>query len=636
MTTAYLAPFPVAKWFDNNGLPLASGIVTTYAAGTTTPIATYTDSTGSTPNPNPATLNFRGEMPLWLLPNVAYKIAVTDSNGNTIPGYPVDQILNAQLVTLYAGLDTGVQNAILLNFASSVPPNTNGQVLFFIPAFNNTGPVTVNVNGGGVQTILNPSGTQLGANQILAGQFTSIIYLNGIWQLYGGSGVGVNVGTFGAEFPLAAATTTDFGSAPGHNVLVTGNGISITSLGSSAQSVAPIYVGRFSGVNTIVNSNFLVLPGGLNITTQNGDAFIAEYMGGAAWRVLIYQPVAADGGNAQVKASDTAITSSTALTADPALQSNPLQVGQYEVEILLLFDSVTAGAGFAWRLDGTAADSRATLPMLNLGAVNGAAVASVTSPYGATISYATVSTPSGSNSVLYKGTMLVSTAGTLGVKWAQATSTASATTLRAGSYIITTPIGTGANSSATTRIYTTPGAAVETIPAGVNTCVIEVWGGSGGGGGKFVSGCLTAGGGGGGSGGYSRTSVSVTGDAGQTFDYTVGAAGVATGANGGASSVSSGTFSLATLTGFGGATGGSATSISTPGTGGAAGIATGGTAANTTGNAGGAGNNSGGGFGGLGGAGISGINDGGATGGRGGGNAAPVNGGVGIVVFSYS
>lgn len=90
--TAQLAPSLVAKFFDNNGVPLAFGFVYSYAAGTTTPQATYTDYTQTTQNTNPIQLNARGEASIWLDPTKAYKINLTDSLGNQIPGYPVDNI----------------------------------------------------------------------------------------------------------------------------------------------------------------------------------------------------------------------------------------------------------------------------------------------------------------------------------------------------------------------------------------------------------------------------------------------------------------------------------------------------------------------------------------------------------------
>jgi hypothetical protein len=90
--TTQLAPTPIFKAFDNAGLPLAFGFLYTYQAGTTTPQATYTDSTGGTPNPNPIQLNARGEAQIWLNPLQNYKFLLTDALGNQIPGWPVDNI----------------------------------------------------------------------------------------------------------------------------------------------------------------------------------------------------------------------------------------------------------------------------------------------------------------------------------------------------------------------------------------------------------------------------------------------------------------------------------------------------------------------------------------------------------------
>lgn len=87
---ALLAPDPMFRAYDNNNNPLAGGQLYTYQAGTTTPAATYTDSTAGTPNPNPVLLNARGEAPVWMNPTQAYKLVLKDASGNTI--WTVDQV----------------------------------------------------------------------------------------------------------------------------------------------------------------------------------------------------------------------------------------------------------------------------------------------------------------------------------------------------------------------------------------------------------------------------------------------------------------------------------------------------------------------------------------------------------------
>lgn len=81
------------------------GQLFSYVAGTTTPQATYTDSTGGTQNPNPVILNARGEAPVWLNPSQTYKFILEDALGNTLwtadnvpGGYTPGGALSAQII----------------------------------------------------------------------------------------------------------------------------------------------------------------------------------------------------------------------------------------------------------------------------------------------------------------------------------------------------------------------------------------------------------------------------------------------------------------------------------------------------------------------------------------------------------
>jgi hypothetical protein len=71
--------------------PLAHGLVYTYEAGTTTPKATYTTSTGDIENTNPILLDSEGFADIYL-GSGNYKIDVKDANGVSLPGYPVDDV----------------------------------------------------------------------------------------------------------------------------------------------------------------------------------------------------------------------------------------------------------------------------------------------------------------------------------------------------------------------------------------------------------------------------------------------------------------------------------------------------------------------------------------------------------------
>jgi hypothetical protein len=75
---ATLTPSAKQQFFDANGNPLAGGKLYTYAAGTTTPLVTYTNSDGITANTNPIILDSRGEANIWL-GSAAYKFKLTTS-----------------------------------------------------------------------------------------------------------------------------------------------------------------------------------------------------------------------------------------------------------------------------------------------------------------------------------------------------------------------------------------------------------------------------------------------------------------------------------------------------------------------------------------------------------------------------
>ena len=84
-----LSPAAKLQFTDITGAPLVGGFLYTYAAGTTTPLATYTDSSGTSLNSNPVVLNARGEASVWLGANT-YKFKLTDPNNTEI--WTVDNI----------------------------------------------------------------------------------------------------------------------------------------------------------------------------------------------------------------------------------------------------------------------------------------------------------------------------------------------------------------------------------------------------------------------------------------------------------------------------------------------------------------------------------------------------------------
>jgi parallel beta-helix repeat protein len=79
-----------AQFFDNNGNPLTGGKLFTYAAGTTTPAATYTSSSGNVAHTNPIILDSAGRVPsgeIWISNGVTYKFVIRDANDVLIGTY---------------------------------------------------------------------------------------------------------------------------------------------------------------------------------------------------------------------------------------------------------------------------------------------------------------------------------------------------------------------------------------------------------------------------------------------------------------------------------------------------------------------------------------------------------------------
>jgi hypothetical protein len=108
-----LSPLAGAGWqfFGNNGLPLAGGKLFSYAAGTTTPLATFTSVSGATPHANPIILDSAGRVPseVWLTAGSAYKFTLKTSADVEI--WTKDNI---------SGIDTGLRADLAASSGSSL------------------------------------------------------------------------------------------------------------------------------------------------------------------------------------------------------------------------------------------------------------------------------------------------------------------------------------------------------------------------------------------------------------------------------------------------------------------------------------------------------------------------------------
>jgi hypothetical protein len=77
---------------DASGDPVSGAKLYVYEAGTTTPVTTYADQGGVTPNAHPVVADSSGAFGDAFLPAGEYKIDLTTSGGTSLPGYPADDV----------------------------------------------------------------------------------------------------------------------------------------------------------------------------------------------------------------------------------------------------------------------------------------------------------------------------------------------------------------------------------------------------------------------------------------------------------------------------------------------------------------------------------------------------------------
>ena len=115
MSSVLLSPYGNGQqFFDDNGVPLAGGLIYTYQAGSSTPLVTYTENSGTVANANPIVLDASGRTPqqIWLLTGFSYKFVLQNS----------DAVLIQTLDNIYP---------ILQNAPASAPAVPSGAILLW-------------------------------------------------------------------------------------------------------------------------------------------------------------------------------------------------------------------------------------------------------------------------------------------------------------------------------------------------------------------------------------------------------------------------------------------------------------------------------------------------------------------------
>jgi hypothetical protein len=165
-----VAPVPPRITFlAADGTPLASGAVTTYLAGTTTPTNTWQDRGQTTLNTNPIVLDATGSALIWLDPAVVYKFEVKDALGATL--YTTDNISGSPPVT------DGDKGDITVSSSGTVWTIDNGVVTLAKMA-NLAANSIIGNNTGGATTPIALTTAQVAAMLQTTGTYTPTIQFN--------------------------------------------------------------------------------------------------------------------------------------------------------------------------------------------------------------------------------------------------------------------------------------------------------------------------------------------------------------------------------------------------------------------------------------------------------------------------
>jgi hypothetical protein len=263
--TVNLSPFAGvgAQFFDDNGDPLSGGKIFTYAAGTTTPKATYTDFTGGTPNANPIILDAAGRTPdeVWLNYGDAYKFILKTSTDITVGTYDnIDGIppININLVRLYgstSGYIDLVAPAVAGANTVTFPAATGTVALTSNPTFTGTAAfatITASENITGSKTI---SGRLLSASQTV--NIDQYLYMGGTGQM---------------KLPVGS-TAARAGAFSGTGQ-ISGTTLTITNVTSGALYIGATITGTGVTAGTRV-TDFLTGSGGIGTYTVDTSQTVA-------------------------------------------------------------------------------------------------------------------------------------------------------------------------------------------------------------------------------------------------------------------------------------------------------------------------------------------------------------------------
>lgn len=235
-----LSPVAKQQFIDNNDVPMANCELWTYKAGTSSMLATFSDSTGTAYNSNPIILDAGGRAEIWLDSSIAYKFVLLNRDGSVL--WTVDNINSSASSGLSVNVDT---------IAALKAINTTN----YTKAIANVAGYSALNDGGGGTFYFNSSSTLTDDGGIIIAPTTG----SGRWIREASSEI--NVAWYGANGDGSTNNTSIFQSADTYAVankcsLFIPNGtFNLTSNPGLASQVrfSPLAILKFSGFSLPIN-----------------------------------------------------------------------------------------------------------------------------------------------------------------------------------------------------------------------------------------------------------------------------------------------------------------------------------------------------------------------------------------------
>lgn len=284
------------QFFDDNGVPLNGGLIYTYAAGTTTPVATYTSSSGGTANANPIVLNSAGRTPaqIWLTEGNSYKFILQTSTGVTIKtddnifaSYALAKSVNVTVGLGASSVATNIQvgNTALAN-------NTTGS--------NNTA-IGYNAMAANVDGFQNTAVGSEALDANTAGDYNTAV---GYQALTAASTANYNTGI--GYRALNAATTG------ANNTAIGGDALLLVSTGSSNVAIGYGALDAYTGSDSVAIGAGALGQATIGIENVSvGKNALATLTTGGSNTVIGYAALPTGNGSSNVAVGAAALSGST-------------------------------------------------------------------------------------------------------------------------------------------------------------------------------------------------------------------------------------------------------------------------------------------------------------------------------------